>query len=395
MTLRPYPAYRPVERQTFASIPEHWDVVRGRHLVRIRTGSGDTVDAEPDGQFPFYVRSDEPLRSDRWDFETTAVLTAGDGAGVAKVFHLVDGRFMAHQRVYVLDEFRRLTPRFFYYAFSNLFHRMALDGSAKSTVDSVRRAMIADMPFAVPPLAEQRRIVNFLDRETSQVDALIAKQQRLIGSLRERRSAIRDAHFADPTGKRNTTVRRVLKPLDRAAIPGLEVITAYRDGEVTLRSNRRDDGYTISFTETGYQEVRPGDLVFHALDGFAGAVGVSDSHGNASPVYHVCSVVTDDDSRYVAMLLRFLGTSGFLTTQAPNVRERSVDFRNWSTFARVPIALADPEHQARIVGHINEQTAKIDTLIAKTERFIELAKERRTALITAAVTGQIDVREPA
>ncbi len=146
-----YPAYAAHDRPTFDELPTHWNVVRGRHLAQIRTGSGDTIDAVPEGDYRFYVRSDQPLRSDRWEFDTTAVLTAGDGAGVAKVFHLAAGRFMAHQRVYVLDGFQRVTAEYFFYAFSNLFHLMALDGSAKSTVDSVRRPMIADMPFPVPP----------------------------------------------------------------------------------------------------------------------------------------------------------------------------------------------------------------------------------------------------
>lgn len=391
-TLAPYPDYREVEAPTLNRVPAHWNVVRGRHLVRIRTGSGDTVDADPDGAYPFYVRSDAPLRSGRWEFDTTAVLTAGDGAGVAKVFHLVCGRFMAHQRVYVLDGFEKVLPRFFYLAFSSLFQFMALDGSAKSTVDSVRRPMIADMRLGVPPFDEQRRIVEYLDDETGRIDDFIAKQQSLIETLRERRVAIRDHHFASLQAKRSTTVRRVLAPLNRPAVPGLGVVTAYRDGVVTLRSNRRDDGYTFSDSEHGYQEVRPGDLVFHALDGFAGAVGISDSHGVCTPVYHVCQVVSGDLPEYVAMLLRHLGTSGFLATQAPTVRERSVDFRNWQTFARVPLDLPSPGEQRAVVADILERTAQIDTLITKAEHFVELAKERRAALITAAVTGQIDVR---
>lgn len=390
-----YSAYTPYDRPTFDELPAHWDVVRGRHLVRIRTGSGDTVDAVPNGAYPFYVRSDAPLRSDRWEFDTTAVLTAGDGAGVAKVFHLVYGPFMAHQRVYVLDGFRRVTPRFFYFAFSSAFHLMALDGSARSTVDSVRRAMIADMPFPVPPLDEQVAITDYLDRETARIDTLIDEQQRLIEMLRERRTAISDRHFYGREGKQETTLRRVLRPLARPAVPGLGVVTAYRDGTVTLRSKRRDEGYTLSDTEHGYQEVRPGDLVFHALDGFAGAVGISDSHGNATPVYHVCEMIHDDDPAYLAMLLRYLGVSGYLSTQAPNVRQRSVDFRNWATFARVQVALPAVDAQRAVVAEVREQSAKIDTLIAETERFIELARERRSALITAAVTGQIDVSESA
>ncbi|WP_344192711.1 hypothetical protein [Kribbella karoonensis] len=249
--------------------------------------------------------------------------------------------------------------------------------------------------MALPPLPEQRDIADYLDRETTRIDTLIRKQEHLIEMLRERRAAIRDRHFVSTADKRKTSVRRVLVPLTRPAKPGLGVVTAYRDGVVTLRSKRRDEGYTFSDTEHGYQEVCPGDLVFHALDGFAGAVGISDSHGNATPVYHVCRTSTDDEPEYVAMLLRYLGVSGFLATQAPNVRQRSVDFRNWATFARVPLELPDPEIQRMVVRDIRQQTAKIDLLISKTERFIELAKERRSALIAAAVTGHVDVWQAA
>lgn len=391
-THEPYPDYFEHSTQTFDTLPAHWDVIRARHLTDIRTGSGDTVDADPDGQFPFYVRSGTPLRSTHWEFDTTAVLTAGDGAGVAKVFHLVNGQFMAHQRVYVMDRFRHVNPEFFYYAFSSLFHFIALDGSAKSTVDSVRRSMIADMAFGVPPKVEQTAITSFLNRETAQIDALIEEQQRLVDMLNERRQAVLDEHFRGTEGKRLTRVKQVLQDVPRPAVPGLGVVTAYRDGVVTLRSNRRDDGYTLSDSEHGYQEIQPGDLVFHALDGFAGAVGISVSHGNATPVYHACTAVAGDDLEYVAQLLRYLGVSGFLATQAPSTRQRSVDFRNWSTFGRIPLALPPVQEQRRVVARLSEQTAKIDTLISETERFIELAKERRSALITAAVTGQIDVR---
>ncbi|MFH8219601.1 hypothetical protein ACH4C2_08945 [Streptomyces sp. NPDC018057] len=189
-----------------------------------------------------------------------------------------------------------------------------------------------------------------------------------------------------PPGWRETTVRRVLHVLDRPARPGLGVITAYRDGVVTLRSNRREDGYTFSDTENGYQEIRPGDLVFHALDGFSGAVGVSDSHGNGSPVYHVCEPVAGDDPAYLARLLRHLGTSGFLTTQAPNVRERSVDFRNWSTFARIPLVVPPVSEQRAIANYLDRETARIDTLIEEQQRLIELQRERRAAVVDAALT---------
>ncbi|MFV5992883.1 restriction endonuclease subunit S [Streptomyces sp. NPDC056231] len=264
-----------------------------------------------------------------------------------------------------------------------------------ATLPSLSRDVLRSIPIPLPPIEEQHAIADYLDRETARIDTLIEEQQRLIALLRERRDAEADDLLRSPSEARHTTVKRVLQPLSRPAASGLGVITAFRDGIVTLRSNRREEGYTFSNTENGYQEVRPGDLVFHALDGFAGAVGVSDSHGNATPVYHVCVATAGDDVAYVARLLRYLGRSGFLATQAPNVRERSVDFRNWSMFGRLPLTLPPVDEQRRIAAHLDEQAAKVDQLITETERFIELARERRAALITAAVTGQIDVREAA
>ncbi|ARE38051.1 MULTISPECIES: restriction endonuclease subunit S [Rhodococcus] len=258
---------------------------------------------------------------------------------------------------------------------------------------SIKFAHFAKVQLPCPPRSEQRAIADYLDRETARIDTLIEEQQRLIDLLHERRDAEADALLGSPVQARHTTVKRALRPLQRPAVGGLGVVTAFRDGVVTLRSNRREDGFTFSNTEHGYQEIRPGDLVFHALDGFAGAVGVSDSQGNATPVYHVCEATVGDDLAYVARLLRYLGRSGFLATQAPNVRERSVDFRNWAMFGRLPLALPPVGDQRRIAAHLDEQNAKTNTLIAESEQFVELARERRAVLIAAAVTGQIDVRE--
>ncbi|MFD1274166.1 hypothetical protein ACFQ51_28345 [Streptomyces kaempferi] len=257
---------------------------------------------------------------------------------------------------------------------------------------SIKYRDFVKVMLPVPQEDEQQSIADYLDRETAQIDVLIAEQRRLVEMLKKRILSFSDQCFYGASGKRTVLLKRVLQRLDRPAVPGLGVVTAYRDGAVTLRSNRREDGYTFSEKEDGYQEVRPGDLVFHGLDGFSGAVGISDSRGNATPVYHVCEAIAGDDPEYVALLLRYLGTSGFLATQAPNVRQRAVDFRNWTTFARIPLSLPDLSTQRSVVHNMREQVTRTDTLIAESERLIELSQERRSALITAAVTGQIDVR---
>jgi type I restriction enzyme S subunit len=172
------------------AINARWRLVKIRHLADVSTGYGDTVDAEPEGLFPFYVRSQTPLRSSTFDHEGPAVLTAGDGAGVAKVFHLVHGKFKAHQRVYVIDNFRNVSPEFFLAYFSSFFNRVALDGSAKSTVDSVRRPMITEMPVPVPPPEEQREVVARVREQREEANALITRSERFIALARERRSAL-------------------------------------------------------------------------------------------------------------------------------------------------------------------------------------------------------------
>src|SRR4051794_30666665 len=104
------------------------------------------------------------------------------------------------------------------------------------------------------------------------------------------------------------------------------VVTAFRDGQVTLRANRRLAGFTEAVQEIGYQGIRRGDLVVHAMDGFAGAIGVSDSDGKASPVVHAYTTSKDVDARFVAYTLRSLAACGFIETLAKGIRQRSTAF---------------------------------------------------------------------
>src|SRR5699024_1151853 len=126
----PYSEYRSVNQRWLRSIPSGWDTSRLRYLCDIGTGSGDTVNAEPDGEYPIIVRSPIPHQARTYDHECEAILTVGDGA-VGEVFHHIRGKFLAHQRVYVLNNFREVNTRFLFYYFSALFQLMAQDGSAR------------------------------------------------------------------------------------------------------------------------------------------------------------------------------------------------------------------------------------------------------------------------
>lgn len=318
--------------------------------------------------------------------------TADDIGIPAYVEYEADDLVCGYHLAIVRPDPLAVAPRFLYWVMASdaVLNQWSVLASGVTRV-GLRSTDLTKATIPLPPEDQQRAIADFLDCETGRIDALISKQNALIEFLRERRAALLDQHFQSSEGKRSATVRQIFTKLTRPAPSGLGVVTAYRDGVVTLRSNRREDGYTFSTTEAGYQEVLPGDVVFHALDGFAGAVGVSDSQGVCTPVYHVCRPRGDDDPEYLALLLRYLGISGFLAVQAPNVRQRSVDFRNWSTFARIPLKLPSPDEQRAYISDYRSRGESVDALISKTQQHIEFAKERRAALITEAVTGQIDV----
>lgn len=172
------------------------------------------------------------------------------------------------------------------------------------------------------------------------------------------------------------------------------VVTAFRDGEVTLRSNRRTDGFTNSLQEIGYQGIRRGDLVIHAMDAFAGAIGVSDSDGKSTPVYSVCKPREGlSDARYYARLVRHIALSGFIESLAKGIRERSTEFR-WAEAGSVYLPVPPIAEQSAIAVFLDRETGKIDALIAEQEKLIALLAEKRQATISHAVTRGLNPDAP-
>lgn len=158
---------------------------------KIETGNCNTEDRVDNGQFPFFVRSQKVERINTYNYDCEAVLTAGDGVGTGKVFHYINGRFNAHQRVYVMSEFKNVIGKYFYYYFSQYFLDEVLKYTAKSSVDSVRRNMIADMIIPVPCIEEQKAIAQAL----SDMDDLIVSEEKLVEKYKNIKSACVSAMF--------------------------------------------------------------------------------------------------------------------------------------------------------------------------------------------------------
>ena len=162
-------------------IPDDWEIDKIFNLSTITTGSKNTQDRIDDGNFPFFVRSQTVEKINSYSFDGEAVLTAGDGVGTGKIFHYIIGKFDFHQRVYKVSHFsNKLNGFYFYLYFRNHFYNRIMQMTAKSSVDSVRMEMIADMLIPLPPLPEQEAIAEVL----SDTDALITALEKRIAKKR-------------------------------------------------------------------------------------------------------------------------------------------------------------------------------------------------------------------
>lgn len=158
-------------------IPKDWDVDFIKNVLKITTGDKNTQDKIDTGKYPFFVRSKTIERINTYSFDGEAVLTAGDGVGTGKIYHYINGKFDYHQRVYLMYDFGdKLDGYYFYLYFSNNFYDRIMSMTAKSSVDSVRREMIADMQITIPSKPEQTAIATILSDMDAEIQAL---QERL------------------------------------------------------------------------------------------------------------------------------------------------------------------------------------------------------------------------
>lgn len=165
-----------------------------------------------------------------------------------------------------------------------------------------------------------------------------------------------------PTGWKFIRGKNLYKKENRPTRNFDKVVTCFRDGQVTLRENRRTTGFTESIKEIGYQGIRKGDLVIHVMDAFAGAIGVSDSDGKGSPIYSVCTAKQDVNNYYYAYLLREVARNGYIKSLYRGIRERSSDFR-FEVFANEFYPVPPRAEQDQIVRFLDWKVSEINKLI--------------------------------
>lgn len=169
-----------------------------------------------------------------------------------------------------------------------------------------------------------------------------------------------------------------------------EIVTCFRDGQVTLRRNRRARGFMVALKEAGYQGVRKGQLVIHAMDAFAGAVGVSDSDGKCTPEYIVCNPRRPDAvPGYYAFLLRVAAQTKFIEVECPAVRERAPRFR-YPDFGALRFPVPTITEQVSILRYLSYVERRIQVFIRGKTKLITHLNEQKHAIIHRAVTHGLD-----
>ncbi len=392
-------------------IPAHWSPIRFRFIAKITTGNQDTQNADPDGEYPFYVRSPIVERCNNYTFDGKGILMAGDGAGAGRVFHLVDGKYAVHQRVYRFYDFKYMDPVLLKYYLENLFATVMDYGSAKTTVPSVRLPMIQDFVVCVPPKKEQANIVAVLNEKCAQVGSLISNVQAQLEKLKAyKQSLITEVvtKGLDPTvPMKDSGVEWIGEiPKHWSVIPSKFLFAncdeRRREGDVQLTASQkygmisqeeymRRENARIVLADKGlenWKHVEPFDFVI-SLRSFQGGLEMSEVTGCATWHYIILRARQRIHPYYYKWLFK---SSMYITTlqRTCNYIRDGQDLR-YSNFVKVPLCIPTLYEQQKIADFLDRKCAKIDHLITLKQSKIEKLEQYKRSLIYEYVTGKREI----
>lgn len=397
------------------TIPRHWNLTRIANLYRVRNQKVSDKDFPP---LSVTMKGIVP------QLETAAKTNDGDNRKLVRVgdfainsrsdrrgscgISALDGSVSLINTV--LMPLSEMNPRYYNWLFHTVQFADEYYKCGHGIVDDLWTTTWQEMKKIViptPPIDEQKKIAEFLDAKCSEIDALVADIQAQIETLEQyKRSTV----IETVTKGLNSNItmkdsgvqwigkipetwdcirgKYILKYITKPTREDDGVITCFRDGEVTLRSKRREEGFTMADKEIGYQGIDVGDLVVHGMDGFAGAIGISDSRGKASPVLNVLE--TDQNKRYIMYFLRSMAYGDVFLALATGIRVRSCDLR-WNKLAELFYPIPSLEEQAQIVEHIDHVTEETNNIIADKKAQITTLEAYKKSIIFEYVTGKKEV----
>jgi len=412
MSFPRYPSYKDSTAEWIACLPSHWDVTRLKRRVA-STNAGEVIDKSYWGGEDelLYTCAIEPMWSDFHDFPDWKRTTTHDllltRNGTPYIHKPVEKSIYTNvvQRITLANPLERD------------FLALAAQSAANNlqgygvSIESLNYGMWSELLVPEPPLEEALLIASFIDRETAKIDALIAEQQRLIELLQEKRQAVishaatkglnPNAPMKDsgvewlgevPEHWEDTKLKRLFRLRKAQGYPHLEVLSVYRDYGVIAKNSRSDNFNKTPEDLSKYQLVEPGDLVINKMKCWQGSLGISPKQGITSPDYLVFSPVHQENGEFLHSLVRSSAYSSIYLAISNGIRPNQWRVES-DRFLALSVFLPRSEEQIRIAEHIKSQVKEFNSLTEMADLQVSLLQERRSALISAAVTGQIDVRE--
>lgn len=403
-------------------IPEEWNIKKLKYLCYINTGSKDTQDKTDDGIFPFFVRSPIIERLNEYTYDEEAVMTAGDGVGVGKVFHHFNGKFAAHQRVYVFTKFKGVLGKYIYYYLKANLGFEVLGGGAKSTVDSLRRPMLSEFAVTVPTIKEQKLIINYLDYQTSEINKLIDYKEQMIHLLKEKRQTMI-----------TEAVTKGLKPNVKMKVSGVKSIGeipehwdykrlnhianlrrgpfggalkidsfvpsgfAIYEQQHAIHKDLESIRYFISsekYNELIAFAVKPRDILLSCSGTIGQSVVIPKDFKEGIINQALLRIRINYESLLLDYFKFYMDSNLFQTMVTDNSHGSAMkNIASMSIINKTPICLPPMDEQRLIVEFLKEKLSSIDVLITDLKQQIQKLKDYRQSLIYEAVTGKIDVRD--
>lgn len=440
MSFPRYPKYKDSGVEWLGAVPAHWDVTRLRHgvdtieqgwspqcegepvssrdqwgVLKVGCVNGGTFDPKENKALPHDLQAPPELGVRRGDVLISRANTR-ELVGSVAVPHIDHPNLLLCDKLYRLRMNDLATVGFVQRFLQSSVARGQIElgaSGASASMVNISQDVIMGMTWALPNLDEQECITAFLDRETAKIDALVAEQQRLVELLKEKRQAVishavtkglnPDAPMK-PSGVEwlghvpaHWQVERIANLFRDVAEPGvdelpiLSVSIHHGVSDDEMDEAEMDRKVTRSDDRSKYKRVAPGDLVYNMMRAWQGAFGTVVVDGMVSPAYVVARPRGGLSAAYLEHQLRTPPAIEEMRRYSRGI----TDFRlrlYWDEFKDLRVVVP-PKVEARAVcAKIAGMDTEFDTLTAEVERAITLLQERRTALISAAVTGQIDVR---
>ncbi|WP_313238910.1 restriction endonuclease subunit S [Stutzerimonas kunmingensis] len=421
---KPYPAYKDSGVEWLGRVPEHWSIVPLKWCFECLDGKRVPLNSEQradiKGEVPYWGSGGVVDHIEKFIFDEPLVLLGEDGAPFfdrdRPVAYAIKGKSWINNHIHVLRPLTDYPITWFVHALNCVEYRHYIDGSTR---DKLTQDDMKSISLAIPESSDEaRKAVAHLDRETARIDALIEKKTRFIELLLEKRQALITHAVTkglDPKARMkdsgvewlgevpehwklvplkyvtpSLTVGIVVNPSDYVADEGLPFLYGGDIGEGVIFAETARRISPEHSQRNAKTRLNAGDLVTVRV----GAPGVTAVVPPECEGGNCASVMLIRRGAFNSDWLCYTMNSRVVRYQVEVVQYGAAQEQfNISHAVDFLIPVPPLEEQAAIASALNQEGRRVDALLSKTERSIALLKERRSALITAAVTGQIDLRE--